>query len=406
MHVILILKAMNYWWILYVFDGVVFFFVALTVLYLLFFAIASLFSRHSEVPRTKQMNRFIIIIPAYKKDSVVFHTVNSVLGQTYPQRLFDIVVISDHQEEMTNMRLAQSPVTLLTPDFDDSSKAKSIQFAFLNLPQFKIYDAVLILDAGNVVEPEFLEQANDIFNTAGTQAIQIHRLAKNRDTSVSRLDAIFEEINNAIFRRGQNAMGLSASLYGSGMIFAYEWFKNHIMLVHPFCEDKELEMLLLRENIYIDYFENIHIYDEKTRTAKDFNNQRGRWASYQFHAIVSNLHFLPTALLSRSYDLVNKLVQWMLIPRMILMGIILLMSLLLPFIYFSLVIKWWVAAAVVMFAFSLATPNYLVDKNWDKDFLYAPWLIMWGFVNIVRVAMTETRLRFNSTRRALRKLRK
>ena len=145
---------MNYWWILYIIDGFCFITLAIEVIYLLVFSIASLFNRHSEISKAKKQNRFIILIPAYKQDKVVMQTINSVLGQTYPQRLFDIVVISDHEEEMTNMRIAQAPVTLLTPDFDESSKAKSMQFAILNLPQFKIYDAVLVLDAGNIIEPE------------------------------------------------------------------------------------------------------------------------------------------------------------------------------------------------------------------------------------------------------------
>lgn len=380
---------MNYWWILHIIDAVVFFSSALTVLYVLFFAVASLFYRRTELPKAKRQNRFIVLIPSYKKDNVVLQTVNSVLGQTYPQRLFDVVVVSDHQSEMTNMRLAQLPITLLTPDFDESSKAKSMQYAILNLPQFKIYDAILVLDSDNLIEPEFLEQANDAFESAGTKAIQIHRLSRNRDTSVSRLDSIFEEINNAVFRRGQNVMGLSASLNGSGIIFEYEWFKEHIMKVRTRGEDKELEAMLLREGVFIDYFENLNVYDEKTRTLKDFGQQRARWVATQLHALVEYIPYLPWSIINRHYDFTNKILTWIFPPRMILMSILVVMGGLLPFIYFSLAIKWWVIAAILMFAYSLATPDYLVDKNWNKDFLLAPILILMGMFNSLRAITTE-----------------
>ena len=112
--------------------------------------------------------------------------------------MFDVVVISDHQSEMTNMRLAQHPITLLTPNFEESMKAKSLQYAILNLPEFKIYDVAIVLDASNIVEPEFLNQVNDAFEAAGTNAIQLHRLPQNRDTPSARLDAIFEEIRTII----------------------------------------------------------------------------------------------------------------------------------------------------------------------------------------------------------------
>lgn len=392
---------MNYWWILYLIDGFLFVTLGIEVIYILILSIASLFNQHSEITKAKKQNRFIILIPAYKQDKVVMQTINSVLGQTYPQRLFDIVVISDHEEEMTNMRIAQAPVTLLTPDFEESSKAKSMQFAILNLPQFKIYDAVLVLDAGNIIEPEYLEQVNDAFETAGTKVIQTHRLSKNRDTSVARLDTIFEEINNSIFRRGHNALGLSAALNGSGMVYDFEWFKINVMKCRTAGEDKELEAMLLRDGIYIDYFDNIHLYDEKTREISSFNYQRGRWAATQLHAAISNARYFFPSILSHRYDFAVKIFQWWLAPRTILIGILLIMSSVLPFIYFSLAVKWWIAGAVLMFAFSIATPDHLVDEKWNRDFLYAPLFILWGMFNIISVMVIETKTRIRSAKESI-----
>lgn len=398
------MSGMNLWWILYIIDGLLFSVAAFTVLYIFIFAIASLFYKQDEINRAKRQNRFIIIIPSYRRDDVIMQSVNSILGQTYPQRLFDVVVVSDHQSEMTNMRLAQLPITLLTPDFIESSKAKSLQYAILNLPKFKIYDAVLILDADNLVEPEFLEQANDAFESAGTKAIQMHRLTRNRDTSMSRLDSIFEEINNSIFRLGHNVLGFSAALNGSGMIYDFEWFKSAIMKVKTSGEDKELEALLLRDGIFIEFFSNIYVYDEKTRNMTAFNRQRGRWAATQLHTLLNNLAYLPSALLNRRYDLIDKLLQWILVPRTILMGVIIVMSIILPFIYFTLAIKWWIAAAVIMFAFSIATPDHLVDKNWDHDFLHVPIVILWGLANIVWIGIKELSSRILSARKAIKRL--
>ncbi len=395
---------MDFWWILYIIDWGTFFFVGLTVFYILVFSIASLFSRHTTVSRAKRQNRFIVLIPAYRQDNVVLHSVNSILGQTYPQRQFDIIVISDHESEITNMRLAQLPVTLLTPNFAESSKAKSMQYAMLNLPQFKIYDAVVVLDADNIVEPEFLEQINDAFVAAGTKAIQAHRMPKNRDTAAARLDAIFEEINNSVFRRGHITLGLSAAINGSGMAYDFEWFKTNVMKVRTKGEDKELEAMLMRDSIFVDFFDNIHVYDEKTRNTKEFNRQRGRWVGTQLHSLINNIRFLPGALLNRRYDQVDKILQWMLVPRTIMMGIIMVMSLVLPFLYFSLVIKWWIAAAVVMFAFSLATPDYLVDEKWDKDFLRAPLVTIWGLFNIFNAGKSEADNRLSAVGKIAKRL--
>lgn len=388
---------MDFWWILYTVDGLLFFIVAITVLYFVVFSIAALMKHTNEVKRAKVQNRFIVLIPSYQNDKAIHVTVRSILGQTYPQRLFDVVVISDHESDVTNMQLAQLPITLLTPNFDRSSKAKSLQYAIFNLPKFKIYDAVVILDAGNIVKPDFLDEVNDAFASSGTKAIQTRRLSANRDTAVARLDSIFEEINNSIFRRGHQVMGLSAALNGSGCIFNFEWFKNNIMKIRSNTDvEKSLEGLLMRENIYIDYFEDIHVFDEKTRTLKEFNQQRKKWIHSQLHVLGNNLRFLPSAVLNRRYDHIDKILQWTLIPRTILVGIIAIMSIVLPFIYMTLALKWWAIGAIIAFAFALATPDYLVDDNWDKDFTKAPLVSLGGLANVFMAGKSEASDRLGS----------
>ena len=372
---------MDFWLILYVIDWILFIPVAGTVLYLGVFAIFSLFTRSTETTVSKTQRRFCILIPAYQQDKVIEHTVLSILGQSYPQRLFDVTVISDHQSEITNMKLAQYPITLLTPNFADSSKAKSLQYAILNLPEFKIYDVVIIIDADNIVDQDFLTKINDAYEASATRAIQVHKVSRNRDTAAARMDAIFEEINNSIFRKGHINAGLSASLAGSGTAFDFNWFKANVMKAKTAGEDKELEALLLRQQIYIDYFDNILIYAEKTRTTTKLNEQRGRWATKQFHNLLRNIKFLPGAIFNKQYDLADKLIQWMLVPRTTMVGIIMIMAVVLPFIYFSLALKWWAIGAVCLLFFALATPDYLVDEMWDKTFLRSPLVSLWGFVN-------------------------
>jgi cellulose synthase/poly-beta-1,6-N-acetylglucosamine synthase-like glycosyltransferase len=371
---------MDFWFILYIIDWGLFIVTTGTVLYLGIFAIASYINRNHESPRTKKQNRIAVLIPAYKQDEVIEHTVISVLSQAYPQRMFDVTVISDHQSEMTNMRLAQYPITLLTPNFAESTKAKSLQYAILNLPEFKIYDIVLILDADNIVDQDYLQRVNEAFEIAATKAIQTHRISKNRDTTVARLGAIFEEINNAIFRRGHINMGLSSALAGSGTAYDFNWFKTNVMKAKTAGEDKELEALLLRQEFFIDYFEDIYVYAEKKRTTTKLNQQRGRWATQQFQNFIRNIKFLPGAIFRKQYDLADKIIQWMLMPRTTMMAVITLMSIVLPFIYMTLAIKWWILAALALFIFALVTPDYLIDEIWDNSFLRSPFTSLWNIV--------------------------
>ncbi len=367
---------MEYWDFIFYIDLIFFIFVSLTVCYMGFFALASMFSVHQEIPKSRKQNRFIILIPGYKNGIATERTVQSILGQTYPQRQFDVTVIADHLSEMSNFRLAQQPVTLLVPNFPKRSRTKSLQLGINNLPRLKIYDIAIVLNPGCVVEPEFLSQINDAYEAAGTKAIQAHCVSQNHDTAPARLSAIFEEINNSIFRRGHIAVGLSSASDSSGMVFDFNWFKENIMKTKTSWDDKGMEIRLIRQHIYIDYFDNIMVFVERTRLAEDFNRQRSSWMRSQISNIARNIRYLPGAIVNRQYNLIDKIIQWMLIPRMILMVIILTMSAIMPFIYFTLAIKWWILFAIVMFVFALATPNYLVDDKWNRTFYLLPIVIL------------------------------
>lgn len=171
-------------------------------------------------------------------------------------------------------------------------------------------------------------------------------------------------------------------MMGSGVAYDFNWFRDNIMKVRTASEDKELEALLMRQHVFIDYFDNIHVFDEKTRDVMDFNRQRGRWAYSQLRGLVLNIRFLPIAIINRHYDLVDKIIQWMLIPRMILAVLIGFMSIVMPFVYFSLAVKWWFTAAIMGLAFAIATPDNLVDKNWNKDFLTLPLRTIFSLLKI------------------------
>ena len=151
-------------------------------------------------------------------------------------------------------------------------------------------------------------------------------------------------------------------------------------------EVKEIESLLIRQHIYIDYFNNIYVYDEKKRTAEEFNNERGRWIKAHYNALFHNIIYLPGAILNRDYNWIDKIIQWMLVPRMLMMAIIIAMCIIIPFIYTSLAFKWWGLFSFVLFVFALATPDYLVDNHWNSTFLKSPLVLMKSTPGLSKVA--------------------
>ena len=165
-------------------------------------------------------------------------------------------------------------------------------------------------------------------------------------------------------------------MQSSGNAFDFTWLKNYLQRAKPDWSDKEMEAALTRQHIYIDYFDKIIVYGEKFRQAEDFNRQHRSWILTQWKAFIHNARYLPTAIFNRHYDLIDKLFQWMLVPRTVMMAVIIFMCMITPFIFFTTAVKWWALFAIVLFVFAMATPNYLVDDKWDSTFFKIPVVFM------------------------------
>ena len=374
---------MNIQEVLYIFEYICWILASIAVAYPLIYSLASLGTRKSYYPTANKQHKFAILFPAYKEDRVILPVVESFLQQHYPQELYKVIIISDHMQETTNERLAQLPITLLKANYENSSKAKALNFAMDHFGRDE-FDAVVILDADNIVDTNFILEINKVFD-AGVQAIQAHRTAKNRNTDIAVLDGLSEEVNNSIFRRGHVRLGISSALIGSGMIFNYQWFHDNVKHLVTTGEDKELEVLLLKQRIFIEFLDEVYVYDEKTQGEKGFYNQRRRWLATQFAQWGRVFKDLPRAILSGNIDYSDKLIQWMLPPRLILFGGIIVMGSIMQIIDWPLALKWWALFLIMGVTLCLAIPDKLVDDRFKKSINKLPLLFIMMVVNLFRM---------------------
>ena len=352
-----------FWSYIHILDLLLWAFMTISVAYITFYALVSLFSRNGiktvDVPESPE-STFLVLFPAYSEDRVIVGSVKKFLFQNYPQDKYHVAVISDHQQESTERLLSYLPVTVLRPVFDKSSKAKALQYAISEVSGQ--YDYVVVLDADNIVETDFLHRLN-ILLKEGYKAVQCHRCAKNSDSSVSVLDGVSEEINNTLFRKAHNLIGLSSALIGSGMCFDYSWFSSHVTKLTTAGEDRELEVFLLREGIYIKYADDILVFDEKVSSADNFQRQRQRWMSAQVNCFLSMLRHLPEAVIRLNINYIDKTIQQMLIPRSMLLLGLLLMSFLMSIITPWWSLKWWSLLLLTCLSLFLAIPARLRTKS-------------------------------------------
>ena len=382
---------MSIWEIIHIFETILWFIIAGSVAYVAFFAIISLFYEKEDriaihaAALSDRLNKFLILYPAYKEDKVIINAITQFLLQDYPKELYTVIVISDHMQPETNEQLSKLPITLLQPTFEKSSKAKAMQFAIENVNTD--YDNVVILDADNVVRPEFLSQLNVLCSVY--DAIQCHRCAKNANNDVAVLDGASEEINNTIFRKAHNRLGLSSALIGSGMCFKYELFKENVFKLTTAGEDREMEALLLHQGVFIKYAPDIHVFDEKVSNQDNFQRQRMRWMTAQVQSLLSNLPKVPKALLHGNINFVDKTIQQALIPRSILIVLLGGISVFITIVVPDWCEKWWTLFAMLALSLFIAIPAPLRLQSFKKV-LAIPQLVFKMLKNILHMDCKNT----------------
>tara|TARA_B100000809_G_C15134808_1_gene530098 strand:+ start:2069 stop:3256 length:1188 start_codon:yes stop_codon:yes gene_type:complete len=344
-----------------------------SVLFLINYAILGKIPRKVKQPTKSKQNRFAVFIPGYKEDAVIYEVAKEALNQNYPKELFVVIVIADSFQQKTLADLNSLPIMVKEVSFDKSTKAKALNKTMADLPE-TLYDVALILDADNVLAPDFITKINDSFN-AGYHVVQGHRAAKNTKGAFAMLDAMSEEINNNIYSKGHRAIGLSSRLVGSGMAFSYQLFKNtmsNIDAVGGF--DKELELRLLKRGFKFEYRDDAICYDEKVSQAEVFNNQRSRWISAQYHYFKK--HFLKACwelITKGNVDYFDKAFQMMLPPRLILPGFLFATAIIAFFVSPTLYFYVWTVIFVAnILSFAISIPGKFYSLQMINAFMQLP----------------------------------
>lgn len=366
--------------ILSAFEYLIYAYFLIAAVYILIFGFGSLLpSPKSKLTITK-LRKVAVLIPGYKEDNVIVEVAKEALKQNYAQADYDVIIIADSFQPETIEELKKLPITLIEVTFDKSTKSKALNKAMEQLPND--YDIALILDADNVMAPDFISKINAAFDS-GFLIVQGHRVAKNTNTAFAVLDAVSEELNNSIFRKGHRALGLSSALIGSGMAFDYQLFKKRMLEIHAIGGfDKELELTFLRDGYKIEYLNNALVYDEKVQKVEVFENQRKRWLSAQFiyfgRFVLPGIKHLVT---KGNIDFFDKVYQMISPPRVLLIGLSTIITtvylaidwLISPSNLFVLPVAYWLIQwAIVIIAFVISIPKQFYNTQTFKALLTLP----------------------------------
>ena len=368
--------------VLMIVSWIIFLYSLASTLYLAVMAVAGKCARKTVFDNHPVKKRMAVLIPAYREDAVIIDTAQKALAHNYPGGFFKIFVIADSLKPETLRVLNNTAAVVLQVNFELSTKAGSIRAALQSMDK-DLYDVVVLLDADNIMAEGCLEKINAAFQH-GCLAVQCHRVAKNKHTSIALLDALSEEVNINLFRRGPAALGLSAAPMGSGMAFDFLLFQaifaHNRMLGNP-AEDREIEVQLMLKGTRMIYLDDALVLDEKVAGGRSFQKQRTRWLEAQMNHVAR--FFKPDVrATAKTAVYFNQLARNLILPRLmflmlfVLTGILLVLQNMLQInLVYPSKASWFACMAVYLAALLISVPAGFYRLATIKAVIYVPVLM-------------------------------
>lgn len=356
-------------------DRIIFLLFLLSVTYVFILSLASVKKIKNIYPETKKNYRFAIFITGEEDtDELIMASSESFILQSFPKDKYDIIITTNGLKKETINCLSEKSIICIENETNANGRIEAVRNAIKQL-ESAIYDVAVIMTPNNIVEPDFLYQINKAYHSGG-MAIQTHRVSETTKSFIGLLSSVAEEINNSIFRRGHVNLGFSSSLIGSGMAFNYNWLKQNINHLKSPSMTKQLENALLKQGIFIEYLENVVIHEEKINRVSKYSKQRKEWSEATRYSLKDALKDFPKSLFSGNFDYCNKIFQWMMPSKFLLMAYTLVIAVLLIFIDWTLSLKWWIIFCLLLLSFSISIPEKYQNFKTFLAFIMLPIVVI------------------------------
>ena len=215
--------------------------VCLDSVYLLTLAAAALVAEGPLPSFGSPTSRVTVLVPAHNESGLIARCIRSLAAQNYPPELFEIVVIADNCTDSTAAIAQQAgAMVLIRDDPAARGKGQALRWAMDRvLAVIDPPDAVVVVDADSVAEPELLAALVARLEQ-GASAVQAEYLML---PDVASTAADLRAAGILLFHRvrstGRTRLGLPCTLVGNGMLFSRSLLEAHPWAAFSQAEDLE-----------------------------------------------------------------------------------------------------------------------------------------------------------------------
>lgn len=238
---------------------------------------------------------FAVLVPAHDEEAVIGELIDNLAYMRYPRHLYDVYIIADNCSDATAaVARARGAEVFERRDPERRGKPFAVEYALGRLwSQPRRHDAVVILDADNLVAPDFLAAMNTRL-LRGERIIQGYLDVKNPDdTWVSASFALSYWVSNRFWCLAKHNLGFTVPLGGTGMCIDMETLRRVGWGTATLTEDLEFTVRALLQGIRTTWAHEAVVFDEKPLTFAQSWRQRLRWVQGAAQVAV---RFLPALL--------------------------------------------------------------------------------------------------------------
>ena len=255
--------------------------VMLCFLYQGVYAVLGLIKR-PKVFKANQLHKYAVLISARNESTVITNLIESVRAQEYPSELIDIFVVADNCTDNTAEVAKKAGAKVIERrNKVQQGKGYALNFLLNHINRhygLKAYDGYFVFDADNVLEKNYVEKMNDVFDN-GYRIITSYRNSKNYDSNwISAGSALWFLRECRFVNNVRMILGVSCTISGTGFlvnsdIFAENNGWKHFLLT----EDIQFSADSILKGERIGYCADAVFYDEQPIHIIDAWNQRLRW---------------------------------------------------------------------------------------------------------------------------------
>ena len=346
---------------------------------LLLFLRAIKAKKNQPYPHNTFLPDYGIIVTAFEEVGMIPTAVESLLAMSYDH--LQIYIVADNCKPTAALHFSDSRVTVLYPETVLASNVASHRFAIDHFE--RNHDLILIMDSDNLADADLIQNLNNLFS-AGFQAVQGIRLAKNLDTTIARLDAARDIYYHYFDGEVMFDLGSSATLSGSGMAFSASLYKRMLAGINMQGAgfDKVLQAALVSEGYRIAFAKDAQVYDQKTAHTTQLVNQRARWIATWFKYFSYGFKILVLGIAKFNFNQVIFGITLLRPPLFIFLSASVLLIIVNLFI--STTVTLLLAGALVIYLISFFIP--ILKKSTDprilSALLYIPVFVFYQFISL------------------------